>query len=296
MVRRLPRRAARCGRSRSTRSSASLPSRPDDCDLPILRRPARDGVRRPRHVAAGELLPAPERWQRAWSRSIRCTRRSAASACSCSSRSSRRRSEIFCDYAYFSSYSSSWLEHAERYVEMMVERFGLGGGQPGRRDRENDGYLLQYFVAARHAGARHRAGRERRRGGATSAGVRHARRVLRRRDRARVVASDRQADLLLGNNVLAHVPDLNDFVGGHEDPARADGGVITMEFPHLLRLIEREPVRHDLPRALLVLLVPRPSRGSSRATACGCSTSRRCRPTAARCASTAPRRRRREAD
>ena len=74
------------------------------------------------------------------------------------------------------------------------------------------------------------------------------------------------ADLLIGNNVLAHVPDLNDFVGGMKI-LLGPRGVITMEFPHLLRLIERNAVGHDLPRALLVLLVPHGRARSSRPTA-----------------------------
>ena len=144
--------------------------------------------------------------------------------------------EIFSDYAYFSAYSSSWLEHSERYVELMIERFGFDGSSQVVELASNDGYLLQYFVAARRAGARHRAGRERRarRGGARGP---HARGVLRRRHRASRWPSDLKADLLLGNNVLAHVPDLNDFVGGMKI-LLAEGGVITMEFPHLLQLIE----------------------------------------------------------
>ena len=84
-------------------------------------------------------------------------------------------------------------------------------------------------------------------------------RVLRRRDGASRCVPDSAADLLVGNNVLAHVPDLNDFVGGMKILLKP-GGVITMEFPHLLQLIEQQPVRHHLPRALLVLLASAPSR------------------------------------
>ena len=89
-----------------------------------------------------------------------------------------------------------------------------------------------------------------------------------RHARRRSPPSRGPADLIVGNNVLAHVPDLNDFVARPADPARSRGGVVTMEFPHLLRLMRGQPVRHDLPRALLVLLVLDGRARSSRRTAC----------------------------
>ena len=160
---------------------------------------------------------------------------------------------IFCDYAYFSSYSTSWLEHAERYAEAMVERFGLGAASHVVEVASNDGYLLQYFTergipvlgiepAANVAEV------------AVAEGHPDAGRVLRRRDRARARGRGSSADLLIGNNVLAHVPDLNDFVARHEVAAQArrrdhDG------VPAPDAADRREPVRHDLPRALLVPLV-----------------------------------------
>lgn len=142
--------------------------------------------------------------------------------------------QIFGDYAYFSSYSTSWLEHSRRYVEQMVERFGLGSESQVIEIASNDGYLLQYF-------------RER---GVPVLGIEPAANVARVAEEkgiatlveffgvetARDVAARGQADLLLGNNVLAHVPDLNDFVGGLKLLLKPDG-VITMEFPHLLRLV-----------------------------------------------------------
>ena len=142
---------------------------------------------------------------------------------------------IFSDYAYFSSYSTSWLEHARRYVQMAVERFGLGAGSQVVELASNDGYLLQYF--GEH--------------GVPVLGIEPAANVARvaiergiptevaffGADTARAFAPDRAADLLLGNNVLAHVPDLNDFVSGMRILLKA-GGVITMEFPHLMRLVE----------------------------------------------------------
>jgi SAM-dependent methyltransferase len=142
---------------------------------------------------------------------------------------------IFSDYAYFSSYSTSWLEHARRYTEQMVERFGLGADSQVVEIASNDGYLLQYF-------------KER---GVPVLGIEPAANVAKVAvekgiptlveffgvETARAVSADAQADLLLGNNVLAHVPDLNDFVGGMNVLLKP-GGVITMEFPHLMRLID----------------------------------------------------------
>jgi SAM-dependent methyltransferase len=142
--------------------------------------------------------------------------------------------EIFSDYAYFSSFSTSWLAHSERYVEAMAERFGLGTHSQVVELASNDGYLLQYFVQR----------------GVPVLGIEPAGNVAKDAEARGVptlveffgvatatrVAAERRADLLLGNNVLAHVPDLNDFVGGMKILLAPDG-VITMEFPHLLRLI-----------------------------------------------------------
>ena len=143
---------------------------------------------------------------------------------------------IFSDYLYFSSYSSSWLEHSKRYVEAMTERFGLDESSQVVEIASNDGYLLQYFVqrgipvlgiepAANVAEVAE-----------TERGVQTLVRFF-GVETATDVAASRQADLLLGNNVLAHVPDLNDFVGGMK-VLLADDGVITMEFPHLMQLME----------------------------------------------------------
>jgi hypothetical protein len=142
---------------------------------------------------------------------------------------------IFADYAYFSSYSTSWLEHSQRYVDMAVERFGLDGSSSVVELASNDGYLLQYFVER----------------GVPVLGVEPAANVAEvaeekgiptvvrffGRETARELAGRTRPNLLLGNNVLAHVPDLNDFVGGMKI-LLADDGVLTMEFPHLWHLIE----------------------------------------------------------
>ncbi len=142
---------------------------------------------------------------------------------------------IFSDYAYFSSYSSSWLDHSRRYSEQMIARFGLGDSSHVVEIASNDGYLLQFF----HERQIPVLGIE------PAANV--AKVALQKgiptlveffgRDTARSLADESSADLLLGNNVLAHVPDLNDFVAGMKI-LLAEDGVITMEFPHLMRLIE----------------------------------------------------------
>jgi SAM-dependent methyltransferase len=144
--------------------------------------------------------------------------------------------DIFSEYAYFSSYSDSWVEHARRYAEMARERFRLGSASKVMEIASNDGYLLQHFVKM----------------GIPVLGIEPAANVARaavekgvptrviffgRETAAVIVAGEGTADLLLGNNVLAHVPDLNDFIAGLK-VALAPEGVLTMEFPHLLRLME----------------------------------------------------------
>ena len=135
------------------------------------------------------------------------------------------------DYAYFSSFSDSWLDHARRYVEMAIKRFSLGHASQVIEIAANDGYLLQYFVKARIPAL----GIEPARNVAEAArakGVETMTEFFGRSCAARLP----KADLLLGNNVLAHVPDLNDFVAGLKI-ALKPGGTITMEFPHLLTLM-----------------------------------------------------------
>ncbi len=144
---------------------------------------------------------------------------------------------IFSDYAYFSSYSDSWLEHARRYVEAMTERFTLGPESRVVEIASNDGYLLQYFQQARIPvlGVEPAANVAE---AAIAAGIPTEVRFF-GEEAARALAEEgHAADLLLGNNVLAHVPDLNDFVRGLKLLLKPDG-VITMEFPHVMRLIER---------------------------------------------------------
>jgi len=145
--------------------------------------------------------------------------------------------EIFSDYAYFSSYSESWLRHAEAYVEMMCGRFGFGAKSKVVEIASNDGYLLQYFKR-RGVGV---MGIEPAKNVATVAieqrGIPTRSEFFGKACAAKLVAEAERPDLLLGNNVLAHVPDINDFVAGMRT-LLAPSGIITMEFPHLLRLID----------------------------------------------------------
>jgi len=135
---------------------------------------------------------------------------------------------IFSDYAYFSSYSETWLRHAETYAAAMIERFGLGPGHQVIEVASNDGYLLRWFAARGipvQASSRPATWRGRRSGGHPHPGE-----VLRRGHGARAGGRGTRADLLVGNNVLAHVPNLNDFVAGLK-LLLAPTGVLTMEFP-----------------------------------------------------------------
>jgi SAM-dependent methyltransferase len=143
---------------------------------------------------------------------------------------------IFTEYAYFSSYSTSWVEHARRYCEMIKARLNLGADSRVYEIASNDGYLLQHFLPL----------------GVPVVGIEPAANVAevaRRKNiptlveffgqslAQRLVADGKPADLIIGNNVLAQVPDLNDFVGGMAH-LLAPYGVITLEFPHLERLID----------------------------------------------------------
>jgi SAM-dependent methyltransferase len=143
---------------------------------------------------------------------------------------------IFSQYAYFSSYSTTWLEHSKRYAEMAIERFQLDESSQVVELASNDGYLLQYFVeqgipvlGIEPAANVAEVAREK--------GIRTMVKFFGRAT-GREVAAMMTADLVIGNNVLAHVPDLNDFVGGVK-LILGPRGVVTMEFPHLLHLIDR---------------------------------------------------------
>jgi hypothetical protein len=145
---------------------------------------------------------------------------------------------IFSDYAYFSSFSDSWLRHAEAYAVAMIDRFGFGAGHQVIEIASNDGYLLRWFkergvpvLGVEPAGNVAQA--------AEAAGIPTVVKFFGAATARELVAEGKRADLLVGNNVLAHVPDLNDFVAGLKillSPA----GVLTMEFPHLLRLMAED--------------------------------------------------------
>lgn len=144
--------------------------------------------------------------------------------------------EIFSDYAYFSSYSDSWVEHARLYAETMTQRFRLDVQSRVVEIASNDGYLLQHFVrngipvlGVEPAANIAQVAREK--------GIPTTVRFFGRGTASEIARETGQADLLIGNNVLAHVPDLNDFVAGMKILLKAQG-VITMEFPHLYRLME----------------------------------------------------------
>jgi SAM-dependent methyltransferase len=144
--------------------------------------------------------------------------------------------EIFTEYAYFSSYSDSWVAHARAYVELAVERFGLNSDSQVVELASNDGYLLQHLVergipalGVEPAANVAETARER--------GIETVVEFFGRELASRLANEGRQADLLIANNVFAHVPDLNDFTAGMR-LLLAPQGVVTIEFPHLARLIE----------------------------------------------------------
>ena len=140
------------------------------------------------------------------------------------------------DYAYFSSTSTSWLAHAARYVEMIVDNLALHANSLVIEVACNDGYLLKNFVAAGIPclGIEPTAGTAET---AEKSGVPVIREFFGLELAERLVGEGKQADLILGNNVFAHVPDINDFAAGLKT-ALKPGGTITLEFPHLMRLIE----------------------------------------------------------
>jgi 2-polyprenyl-3-methyl-5-hydroxy-6-metoxy-1,4-benzoquinol methylase len=144
---------------------------------------------------------------------------------------------IFSDYAYFSSYSESWLQHAKAYVDMAVQRFALNDASQVVEIASNDGYLLRNFVrkgikvlgidpAANVAKV------------AVERGIPTRVKFFGEETARQLVSEGTQADLIVGNNVLAHVPHLNDFVEGLKILLKSEG-VITMEFPHLMQLMAK---------------------------------------------------------
>jgi SAM-dependent methyltransferase len=143
---------------------------------------------------------------------------------------------IFSDYAYFSSYSDSWLQHASNYVDQMVERFSFTGDSYVVELASNDGYLLQYFVAKSIPvlGVEPAANVAQ---VAIEKGVPTLIKFFGLQTAREMVTRGKKADLILANNALAQVPDVNDFVAGMKI-LLAPKGVVTVEFPHLMRLME----------------------------------------------------------
>jgi 2-polyprenyl-3-methyl-5-hydroxy-6-metoxy-1,4-benzoquinol methylase len=141
------------------------------------------------------------------------------------------------DYAYFSSYSESWLNHAKQYTDLMINRFQFNQSSRVIEIASNDGYLLQFFQAqsipvlgiepATNVAQV-----------AIEKGIDTLVKFFGVETAQELVGQGKKADLLLGNNVLAHVPNINDFVAGMKIVLKLEG-IITMEFPHLLRLIEQ---------------------------------------------------------
>jgi SAM-dependent methyltransferase len=145
--------------------------------------------------------------------------------------------EIFSDYAYFSSYSDSWVAHAKRFADSMVERLDLTENNLVVEVASNDGYLLQHFLARRIPvlgvePARNVAEVAR------SRGIESAVEFLGAATGTALAERYGQADLVVANNVFPHVPDIRDFAAGLRALVK-DGGVVSLEFPHLLRLMQR---------------------------------------------------------
>jgi SAM-dependent methyltransferase len=145
--------------------------------------------------------------------------------------------DIFSDYAYFSSYSDSWVAHAKRYADDMIAQLGLTSGSLVTEVASNDGYLLQHFNAAgipvlgvEPAGNVTEA--------AIAKGIRTVVQFLGPATGTAIAAEYGRADLVAANNVFAHVPDIRGFAAGLRALVK-DSGLVTLEFPHLLRLVER---------------------------------------------------------
>ena len=149
----------------------------------------------------------------------------------------KKSDEIFNqDYAYFSSYSKTWLDHAKRYVDIIIDRLRLDAESHVMEIASNDGYLLQYLkekqipcLGIEPSANTAKVAREK--------GIDTLEEFFGVEIAERLAKEGKKADLIIGNNVLAHVPDINNFVAGLK-VALKNGGVVTMEFPHLMRLVE----------------------------------------------------------
>ena len=147
------------------------------------------------------------------------------------------REELFsADYAYFSSFSDSWLRHARSYVDAMIEHFAMGAGAHVVEVAANDGYLLQY-VRERGIPCLGVEPTESTAAAARAKGIEIVESFFGRRLAGELRAVGKAADLMVANNVLAHVPDINDFVSGFAILLK-ENGVATFEFPHLMQLVD----------------------------------------------------------
>ena len=165
---------------------------------------------------------------------------------------------IFSDYAYFSSFSTSWIEHARHYASAMATRFGLGGASLVIEIASNDGYLLRHFkdMSIPVLGVEPAANVAR---AAEALGVPTEVAFFGVETARRLAAGGRRADLMAANNVLAHVPDINDFVGGVPLLLKPQG-VWTIEFPHLLNLLREvqfDTIYHEHYSYLSLLFIER---------------------------------------
>ena len=145
--------------------------------------------------------------------------------------------ELFSNYAYFSSFSDSWLEHIRKYVEMMIKKFELNEQSNIVEIASNDGYLLDFFNKSNIPVL----GIEPAKNIAEIAikkGIPTVQKFFDTKTAKELKNNNKQADVLIGNNVLAHVPDINNFVKGMKILIKPDG-IITMEFPHILQLIKQ---------------------------------------------------------
>jgi SAM-dependent methyltransferase len=179
----------------------------------------------------GEALCAPEKWYPL--RVLACTE-----CWLVQTEDYAHCSELFsADYAYFSSFSTSWLQHAEHYVNTMAERFDLGKQSHVVEVASNDGYLLQYVKARGipRLGVEPTASTAR---AARDKGIEVVEEFFGVELATRLVAAGKSADLTAANNVLAHVPEINDFVAGFAILLKP-AGVATFEFPHLVKLVEQ---------------------------------------------------------
>ena len=185
-----------------------------------------------------------------------------------------RAENMFSDeYAYFSSYSESWLRHAHAYAEATIVRERLGPDSLVVEIASNDGYLLQYFKGAGVPVLGVEPTANTARVALEERGVPSEVAFFGRETAQRLRDRGLQADVMAGNNVMAHVPDINDFVSGYPHPAE-EGRGRQRRVPAPTQPDREQPVRHHLPRAFFISVVHRGAEDLRRPTECGCTTRR----------------------